>query len=77
LFTVKNMDPQVRMELLEAHCLLEKRTAMYHPSFSSNHPVKQWLYTWNMWSMVEGFAESMLKVMIDKIFEAKDKEKLT
>jgi hypothetical protein len=54
LFTVVNMDSKLSVQLLKAHCLLELRSAWYHPLSSADEPVKQWLYTWNMWSMMGG-----------------------
>jgi hypothetical protein len=70
------MDSKLRVKLLKAHCLLELRSAWYHPLSSADNPLKQWLYTWNMWSMVKGFAECMSGVIIDKIFEGEEEEKL-
>jgi hypothetical protein len=65
------MDPQLCMDLLEAHYMVEKSKDWFHPPTSQDMDqlVKQWLFTWNMWSMVEGMAEEMLPVIIQEVYE--------
>jgi hypothetical protein len=74
LFTAVNMDSKLRVQLLKAHCLLELRSAWYHPLSSAYDPLMHWLYTWNMWSMVKGFAECMLGVIMEEIFEGEEEK---
>jgi hypothetical protein len=70
------MDPQLCMDLLKAHCLVEKHKDWFHPPTSQDmdQSVKQWLFTWNMWSMIEGMTEAMLPVIIQEIYEVKEQE---
>jgi hypothetical protein len=45
LFTNVNMDPNLRMALLEAHFLTEKQKEWFHPASSKDDPLKQWMFT--------------------------------
>jgi hypothetical protein len=76
LFTRVNMDPNLLVALLEAHCLPEKRKDWFHPASSNNDPLKQWMFTWNMWAQVEMLAAVMLDNLIDQVF-AKGRINLT
>jgi hypothetical protein len=44
-FTAVNMDNDLRMALLKAHCLQEKRKEWHHPHGIEEQPVKQWMHT--------------------------------
>jgi hypothetical protein len=74
LFIVVNLDKTLWVELLHAHCLLERCKLWYHPASSADKPVKNWIRMENMWLQVEGFGESMLKEIIDQIFAGEDKK---
>jgi hypothetical protein len=78
LFTAVNMDPQLCMDLLKVHCLVEKRKDWFHPltSLDMDQSVKQWLFTWNMWLMVEGVTEAMLPVIIQEVYEEVKEQEL-
>jgi hypothetical protein len=67
LFTNVNMDPNLGMALLEAHCLPEKRKEWFHPALSNDDPLKEWMFTWNMWAQVKILARVMLENLIDQV----------
>jgi hypothetical protein len=68
LFTGVNMDPNLRVALVEAHCLPEKRKDWFQPASSNDDPLKQWMLTWNMWAQVKMLAAVMLDNLIDQVF---------
>jgi hypothetical protein len=67
LFTNVNMDPNLCVALLDAHCLPKKRKEWFHPALSNDDPLKQWMFTWNMWAKVEMLARVMLDTLIDQV----------
>jgi hypothetical protein len=62
------MDPNLRVALVEAHCLPEKRKDWFQPASSNDDPLKQWMLTWNMWAQVKMLAAVMLDNLIDQVF---------
>jgi hypothetical protein len=71
LFTQVNMSNELRFALIEAHCDPEKRKAWFHPALLANKAVKQWMFTWNMWSTFEGIVEAILNVILEEIVQVK------
>ena len=64
---VNYLDPDLRIQLLEASCTPALRKAFYHPDNLDENPIKQWLHNWHVWNSVESIVMGMLKGILPEI----------
>lgn len=61
------MSPQLRCQLLEAHCKPELCKQFYHHAQFSESETKIWLHRWAVWEQVESICSSLLSKILSEI----------